>query len=60
MVWRLSMGLPPFVSPLPAHGHARSQISILGTNLTGATTGPIQVTLADGTVLSSNVTFHVR
>jgi uncharacterized repeat protein (TIGR03803 family) len=89
-VWRLSLGLAPFVSPLPAYGKAGSRISILGTNLTGATavsfngtpaerfavnsagsaiatgvpkgatTGPIQVTLANGTVLSSNVAFQVN
>jgi uncharacterized repeat protein (TIGR03803 family) len=89
-VWRLSLGLAPFVSPLPAYGKAGGRISILGTNLTGATavsfngtpaarfavnstgsaittgipkgatTGPIQVTLADGTVLSSNVPFQVN
>ena len=90
VVWRLSMGLPPFVSPLPAYGQPRRQISILGTNLTGATavtfngtpagafevnqtgsaittrvpdgatTGLIEVTLADGTILSSNIPFQVR
>jgi len=89
-VWRLSLGLAPFVSPLPAYGKKGRQISILGTNLTGATavsfngtpaepftvnatgsaittrvpndatTGPIQVTLANGTVLSSNVPFQVK
>ncbi len=89
-VWRLSLGLAPFVSPLPAYGKKGRQISILGTNLTGATavsfngapaepftvnstgsaittrvpndatTGPIQVTLANGTVLSSNMQFQVK
>jgi hypothetical protein len=82
--------LAPFVSPLPAYGKAGGRISILGTDLTGATavsfngtpagrfavnstgsaiatgvpegatTGPIQVTLANGTVLSSNVPFQVK
>ncbi len=89
-VWRLSLGLAPFVSPLHAYGKAGGRISILGTDLTGATavsfngtpagrfavnstgsaiatgvpegatTGPIQVTLANGTVLSSNVPFQVK
>jgi uncharacterized repeat protein (TIGR03803 family) len=89
-VWRLSLGLAPFVSPLPAYGKAGGRISILGTDLAGATavsfngtpagrfavnstgsaistgvpkgatTGPIQVTLANGTVLSSNVPFQVE
>jgi len=87
-VYRLSMGLAPFVSPLPAYGSIGGNITILGYKLTGATavtfsgaaasftvnatgtaitatvppgatTGSIQVTLADGSTLSSNVPFQV-
>jgi len=86
-VYRLALGLAPFVTPVPAFGNAGQQVSILGYNLTGATavsfngspaasftvnatgsaitatvpdgatTGPIQVTLGDGTTLTSNVPF---
>jgi uncharacterized repeat protein (TIGR03803 family) len=89
IVFRLSMGLGPFVSLLPAYGSAGGSITILGNNLTGATsvsfngtpaapftvnstgtaitatvpvvatTGPIQVTLADGSVLTSSLPFQV-
>lgn len=36
-VFKLSMGLPPFVTTLPTTGRVGQQIKILGTNLTGAT-----------------------
>jgi uncharacterized repeat protein (TIGR03803 family) len=86
-VYRLVLGLAPFVTPVPAFGNAGQQVSILGNNLTGATavffngspaasftvnatgsaitatvpdgatTGPIHVTLGNGTTLRSNVPF---
>jgi uncharacterized repeat protein (TIGR03803 family) len=88
-VFRLSLGLAPFVKTLQAAGASGAPVTILGNNLTvatsvtfngtpapsftvnstgsaittavppEATTGSIQVTLADGTVLSSNVPFQV-
>ena len=36
-VYRLSLGLAPLVTPVPAFGSAGQQVSILGNNLTGAT-----------------------
>jgi uncharacterized repeat protein (TIGR03803 family) len=36
-VYKLSLGLAPFVSPLPAQAKIGKQIWILGTNLTGST-----------------------
>jgi uncharacterized repeat protein (TIGR03803 family) len=36
-IYRLSAGLPPFVSTLPAVAHAGATVRILGTMLTGAT-----------------------
>ena len=87
--FRLSLGLAPFVKTLQASGKPGVAVTILGNNLTGATsvtfkgvpvdsftvnatgsaifttvpsgatTGVVRVTLADGTVLSSNVPFRV-
>jgi uncharacterized repeat protein (TIGR03803 family) len=90
VVYKLSLGLAPFVTPVPAFGSSGQQVSILGNDLTGATavsfsgtpaasftvnstgsaitatvpggatSGSIQVTLADGTTtLTSNVQFQV-
>jgi len=36
-IFRLSMGLPPFVKTLPTSGNVGDEIKILGTDLTGAT-----------------------
>jgi hypothetical protein len=36
-VFRLSMGLPPFVAANPAFGQVGHPVHILGNNLTGAT-----------------------
>jgi uncharacterized repeat protein (TIGR03803 family) len=89
VVYKLSLGLAPFVTPVPAFGSSGQQVSILGNDLTGATavsfngtpaasftvnstgsaitatvpggatSGSIQVTLADSTTLTSNVQFQV-
>jgi len=89
VVYKLALGLAPFVTPLPAFGSSGQQVSILGNNLTGATavsfngtpaasftvnstgsaitatvpggatSGSIQVTLANDTMLTSNVQFQV-
>jgi uncharacterized repeat protein (TIGR03803 family) len=89
VVYKLSLDLAPFVTPVPAFGSSGQQVSILGNNLTGATavsfngtpaasftvnstgsaitatvpggaaSGSIQVTLANGTTLTSNVQFQV-
>jgi uncharacterized repeat protein (TIGR03803 family) len=36
-IYRLSLGLAPFVTPVPAFGNPGQQVWILGDNLTGAT-----------------------
>jgi len=52
-VFKLSMGLAPFVSPLPAHGKVGKRISILGTNLTGSTAVSFNGTLAGSFTVNS-------
>jgi uncharacterized repeat protein (TIGR03803 family) len=37
VVYKLSLGLAPFVTPVPAFGSSGQQVSILGNDLTGAT-----------------------
>jgi len=86
-VFRLSLGLGPFVKTLPLSGKIGANVIILGTDLSsatdvsfngisamftrvsateitatvpaGAATGPVQVTMPGGTLLS-NVPFRVR
>ena len=85
----LRAGLAPFVETIPTSAKVGAPVTILGNNLTGATsvtfngtpansftvnstgtaittnvptgatTGPVQVTLANGATLSSNVPFRV-
>jgi hypothetical protein len=57
-VLSLSVGLGPFVETQTASGKVRTKVKILGTDLTGATTGTVQV-LTPGGTLSSNVPFRV-
>jgi uncharacterized repeat protein (TIGR03803 family) len=57
-VFSLSVGLGPFVEPLPASGKMGAAARILGTNLTGASSGLVQV-VTPGTTLSSNLPFRV-
>jgi uncharacterized repeat protein (TIGR03803 family) len=52
-VFKLSMGLAPFVKTLPASGQVGAQVEILGTNLTGATRVTFHGTSATFTVVSS-------
>ena len=54
-VFRLSMGLAPFVEARPAFGKARATIEILGNNLTGATGVTFNGTSSDFKVVSSNL-----
>jgi len=51
-VFRLSVGLGPFVKPVPPAGSVGSTVKILGTNLTGATTVSFNGTQAIFTVIS--------
>ena len=51
-IFRLSMGLGPFVRPLPVFGSPGSIITILGTNLTGTTSVTFNGATAAFTVLS--------
>jgi uncharacterized repeat protein (TIGR03803 family) len=52
-VFKLSMGLHPFVRTVPTAGEAGQQIRILGTNLTGATSVTFNGTAAAFTVTSA-------
>ncbi|MGA2576167.1 MAG: choice-of-anchor tandem repeat GloVer-containing protein [Bryobacteraceae bacterium] len=51
-IFRLSMGLGPFVKTLPSFGEAGDTIHILGTDLTGATSVTFNGTPAAFTILS--------
>src|ERR1039458_5637979 len=53
-VFRLSVGLGPFVKPRPPYGKAGAAIKILGTNLAGATSVSFNGTAAVFTVVSSS------
>jgi len=53
-VFRLSVGLGPFVETLPASGKVGAAIRILGTNLTGATSVSFNGTAAAFTVVSAS------
>ncbi len=57
-VFSLSVGLGPFVETLPVSGKMGAAVRILGTNLTGASSGLVQV-VTPATTLSSNVPFRV-
>jgi len=52
LLYRLSVGLAPFVKLLPGLGKVGSTVDILGTNLTGATTVTFNGTPATFTVAS--------
>lgn len=45
IVHGLPVGLKPFVKTQPAQGEVGAVVKILGTNLTGATNGTVQVTV---------------
>jgi uncharacterized repeat protein (TIGR03803 family) len=51
-VFQLSMGLAPFVKTVPAGGYTHTQVLILGTNLTGATSVTFNGKTAVFTVVS--------
>jgi uncharacterized repeat protein (TIGR03803 family) len=53
-VFRLSVGLRPFVEMLPTMGRVGTRVTILGTNLTGATSVSFNGTAAKFTVVSSS------
>jgi uncharacterized repeat protein (TIGR03803 family) len=53
-VFGLAVGLAPFVRTAPASGSVGSSVTILGTNLTGATSVDFNGVAADFTVLSSS------
>jgi uncharacterized repeat protein (TIGR03803 family) len=57
-VFGLSVGLGPFVETQTTSGEVGEVVRILGTDLTGATSGKVQVVTPSGT-LSSNVPFRV-
>lgn len=51
-VFQLSMGLAPFVKTVPAGAYTHTQVLILGTNLTGATSVTFNGKTAVFTVVS--------
>jgi uncharacterized repeat protein (TIGR03803 family) len=53
-VFRLSVGLGPFVKPRPPFGKVGAAVKILGTNLTGATSVSFNGTVAVFEVVSSS------
>ena len=53
-VFRLSVGLGPFVKPRPPFGKVGAAVKILGTNLTGATSVGFNGTAAVFEVVSSS------
>jgi uncharacterized repeat protein (TIGR03803 family) len=54
-VFKLSVGLVPFVEPLPAVGNVGAIVKILGTSLTGATSVAFHGSPAVFTVVSSSL-----
>jgi len=54
-LFSLSVGLSPFVSPRPSSGPVGKKVTILGTNLTGATAVSFNGTPATFTVTSSAI-----
>ena len=54
-VFRLSVGLGPFVKTLPASGEVGAAIKILGSDLTGATSVTFNDTAATFTVVSASL-----
>jgi uncharacterized repeat protein (TIGR03803 family) len=54
-VFRLSVGLGPFVRTLPRSGKAGTVVQILGTNLTGATSVTFNGTAAVFTIVSASL-----
>jgi len=52
-VFKLGVGLPPFLETLPAFGVVGAPITILGTNLTGATSVTFNGAAATFTVVSN-------
>jgi uncharacterized repeat protein (TIGR03803 family) len=54
-VFRLSVGLSPFVKTLPTFGKVAAAVKILGTNLTGATSVSFNGTAAAFTVVSPSL-----
>ena len=55
IVFRLSVGLGPFVETLPTSGNVGTTVQILGTNLTGATSVSFNGTPASFTVVSPSL-----
>ena len=53
ILYSLSVGLPPFIKPVPDSGHVGSPVTILGTNLTGAYSVSFNGTPAPFTVVSA-------
>jgi uncharacterized repeat protein (TIGR03803 family) len=53
VVYKLDMGLQPFVESLPTYGKVASKVIILGTNLRGATSVAFHGTAATFTVVSN-------
>jgi len=54
-VFSLSVGLQPFVKPLPFYGKVAATIGILGTNLTGATSVTFNGTAATFKIISKTL-----
>ena len=54
IIFKESTGLSPFVETLPTSGVVGAKVTILGTNLTGATTVSFNGTVATYTVVSSS------